>query len=169
MKTTYYFWIGNLILAAIFTAYAYWEQSTWFGMAFTLVWMILWGLSQLLDNSYSPGIFFFVFMGVCLVGIFLGLHSVFLFLGVTAALNAWDSDRFYRRWKDALGREANNNLERRHIFRLLLVDGVAIGVAILGLTIKTQLSFGLMLLVVVIAVMSLSQLVRLLRNPGSRA
>jgi len=169
MKTTNYFWIGNLLLAAIFTAYAYWEQSTWFLMAFTLVWMILWGLSQLLDNSYTPGIFFFVFTGVCLIGTFLGLRSMLLFFGVTAALNAWDTDRFHRRWKDALGREANNNLERRHIFRLLLVDGVAIGVAILGVTIKTRLSFGVMLLVVIIALISLSQLVRLLRNPESKA
>ena len=169
MKTTGYFWIGNLLLAAILTSYAYWEQSTWFGMAFTLVWVSLWGLSQLLDNSYTPGIFFFVFTGVCLVGTFLGLRSMLLFLGMTAAMNAWDTDRFYRRWKDALGREANNPLERRHIFRLLLVDGVAISVAILGLTIKAQLSFGLMLLVVVIALISLSQLVRLLRNPGSKA
>jgi hypothetical protein len=169
MKTTYYFWIVNLILAAIFTTYAYWEQSIRFGMAFTLVWMILWWLSHLLDKSYSPGIFFFIFTGVCLVGTFLGLRSLFLFLGITAALNAWDADRFYRRWKDTLGREANYNLERRHIFRLLLVDAVAIGVAILGLTIKTRLSFGLMLLVVVIALISLSQLVRLLRNPGAKA
>jgi hypothetical protein len=169
MKTTYYFWIGNLLLAAILTLYAYWEQSNWFWMAFTLAWMILWGLSQLLDNSYTPGIFSFVFTGVCLVGTFLGLRSVLLFLGMTAALNAWDADRFYRRWKDTLEREANNPLERRHIFRLLMVDGVAISVAILGLTIKTQLSFGLMLLIVVIALISLSQLVRLLRNPGPKA
>ena len=169
MKTTTYFWIGNLFFAAIFTSYAYWEKSSWIWMAFMLVWMILWGLSQLLDNSYTPGIFFLVFVVICLVGTILGLRIIFLFLGMLAALNAWDTDRFYRRWKGALGREANKNLERRHLFRLLWVDGVAISVTILGLTIKTQLSFGLMLLVVVIALISLSQLVRLLRNPGSKA
>jgi hypothetical protein len=169
MKTTYYFWIGNLLLAAIFTSYAYWEKSAWIWMAITIGWMILWWLSQLLDNITTPGIFFLVFTSVCLVGTFLGLRSILLFLGVTAALNAWDTDRFYRRWKEALGREANHQLERRHLFRLLLVDGAAISVAILGLTIKTQLSFGLMLLVVVIALISLSQLVRLLRNPGPKA
>ncbi len=169
MKTTYYFWIGNLFLAAILTAFAYWEQSAWIWMGFTIIWIILWGLSQLLENNYTPAIFFFVFTGGCLVGTFLGLRSMLLFLGMTAALNAWDTDRFYRRWKDALRREANNQLERRHIFRLLFVDGVAISVAILGLMIKTQLSFGLMLLVVVIALISFSQLVRLLRNPGTKA
>jgi hypothetical protein len=168
MKTTVYFLIGNLILTAIFTSFAYWEQSIWIGMAFVIVLAILWGLSLQLDYRYLPGVFFLVFSVICLVGTFLGLRSILLFLGITSALNTWDLDRFYKRWKDDLRRQANINIEGKHLIRLILVDVVSICVAIAGLSIKTRLSFGLMLLVVVIALISLAQLIKLLRNPGSK-
>jgi hypothetical protein len=164
MKTTYFFWLGNLLLAAIFTAYAYWEASSWIWMAVTILWTILWWMSLLLDNSFSPGIFFFGFVIVCLAGVFLGLRFILLFFGMIAALNAWDTDRFYRRWKDDLRQKANTKIELRHLFRLILVDTVSISVGIFGLSTKAQLSFGLMLLLVVIAMVSLSQLIRLLRS-----
>ena len=164
MKTTYFFWVGNLILAAILTAYAFWEASTWIWMAVTILWAILWWMSLLLDNSFTPGVFFFGFVVACLVGVLLGLRFILLFLGLTAALNAWDVDRFYRRWKDELKRKANPKIELRHFSRLILVDVISISVVVLGLSIKMQLSFGLMLVLVVIALVSLSQLIRLLRS-----
>jgi hypothetical protein len=168
MKTTVFFLLGNFLLTAIFTSFAYLEKSIWIGTTLTIILAVLWGLSQLLEYRFLPGLFFLMFSIICLVGTFLGLRSILLFLGMTAALNTWDTDRFYRRWKAALEREPNKNLEWKHIFRLLIVDGSAIGVAIIGLSIKTQLSFGLMLLVVIIALISLSQLIRLLRNSRSK-
>jgi hypothetical protein len=168
MKITAVFRITNLILAGFFVGYAFGEKSLWIGVVISIAWVIFWGVSQLLDNQLTPDIFFLGYAILCLVGTFMGLHLVLLFLGITAALNVWDTDRFYRRWQDTLKETRFTVPERRRLLRLLLVDGLAFILAVIGLTIEIQLNFGLMLLVVVIALLSLTQLIRLLRNQGAK-
>jgi len=164
MKITRNFRFFNLLFAAGLTSFAFWEKGLWFGLLLTITWVFLWWLSRKIEWDFAPSLFFLGYVGICLAGSFWGLRPIFLFLGLTAALNAWDSDRFFRRWKVVQTDGSTRNLERRHLFRILSVDGVAIILAVIGLSLKAQLNFAIMLLLGVLAMVSLSRLINMLRN-----
>lgn len=164
MNITRYFLILNLVLAAGFASYAYLEKYLWAGSGIVTLWIILWLLSHRISDIDVSSAFFTGYLGICLVGIFLELRLFILFLGTTMALNAWDADRFCRRWKTAQSAKGFHRHEIRHIFRILAVDGLAILLSVAGLSFRTHLGFGIMLLLGALALFSLSRLIFLLRN-----
>jgi len=164
MKITKYFLISAFLIAALITSFAFWEIDSWVGIGITLFWLILWWVSQSAASNFMPSIFFVGFIFICLVGSFWGLRPSLSFLGVIAVLNAWDSDRFYRRWKGVENNQSMRNIERKHLIRILAVDGTAVILAAIGLSFKAQLNFGIILLCGFLAVISLSRLISLLRN-----
>jgi hypothetical protein len=168
MKITKFFRVINLFLAAIFVSIALWEKGLWIAVGITGFWIILWWYRQGSAWDFAPSVFFVGYVGACVVGAYWGLQPILIFLGVTAALNAWDSDRFYRRWKDAEQSEGLRKLEGRHLYRILAVDGLGVILAVAGLSLNAQFNFGIMLLVGVLAVISLSRLISLLRKPGPK-
>lgn len=169
MNISKYFLISNFLIAALITSFAFLEKGLWVGIVITLIWLILWWISQSSASNFMPSIFFVGFILICLAGSFWGLRPSLPFLGVIAALNAWDSDRFYRRWKDVEDNQSMRNIERNHLVRILAVDGMAIILAAIGLSLKAQLNFGIILLCGFLAVISLSRLISLLRNHSQRS
>jgi hypothetical protein len=168
MKTTKVLQIIFLFLAGAFLAYAFWDREYKIMAAVIVFWVLLWWFSLGSGYDYAPSVFFAVYSGLCLVGSYLGLRPIFLLAGIISALSAWDVDRFLRRWRDAGVGLDTKPIEKKHLLRLLAVDGIGFLLAGIGLNFRIQLSFAMMLLIGVLAIVSLSWLLGILRNSGSK-
>lgn len=168
MKITKYFFLSILLIAASVVSYGFWEKGLWAGIIFTLVWSAFWWIGQSAITDTISSVFFIGLIGACLVGSFIGIRPIFLFTGVVAALNAWDSDRFYRRWKNVEIEPGRRNLEWKHLSRILAVDGVTVLLGVIGLSIKAQMNFRIILLFGILAVLSFSWLISQLRKHSQK-
>jgi hypothetical protein len=81
-------------------------------------------------------------------------------LGAAAALVAWDLHDFTRRLQDVENMSDVQALERPHLMRLGVVSGVGLLFGALALTIRVNLSFGMVFGLSLFAVYGLSRLVR---------
>ena len=106
----------------------------------------------------------FFFMGAAALGLLLGLGSGWILVGVAAVLCAWDLDHFAQRLRSAGRVEGARELERRHLLRLLAVSGLGFLLAAIALGLKLELGFGAAVFLGLLVVISLSQLVGLLRR-----
>jgi hypothetical protein len=107
-----------------------------------------------------------LYAAVAAFGLWLGAGSGWLLLAVGLALAAWDLDGFVRslRPKQWIGDLAG--LERRHLLRLLAVEGVGLLLAATALGLTLDLGFGLVLLLGLLAVAGLSRALALIRRAG---
>jgi hypothetical protein len=103
---------------------------------------------------------------LAVVGLFFDLSVGWALLALVAALTAWDLDHLARRLGSVQGTEQARLVEARHVQRLLVVDAMAVLLAILALEIEFELSFTSALLLGLVAIFGLGQVVRLLRGEG---
>jgi hypothetical protein len=85
-------------------------------------------------------------------------------VGLIAALSAWDLDHLTQRVKNASQVGERHDLEQRHLWRLLIVDGLGLLLAEAALHIRVRLDFGLALLLGLLSIVGLSQALRFLRR-----
>ena len=78
-------------------------------------------------------------------------------LSLVAALSGWDLENYSLRISLVSRTQGVIEQEKSHLRRLLLVDGAAIGLAILAEAMQFKLSFGLALFFSLLAVLALSQ------------
>ena len=99
------------------------------------------------------------------IGAALGANAWFLVIGLVAALSAWDLDTFARQlWSvDEVAQE----LESRHLARLLFVDVLSLVLTGLALTVELQLSFGVAVVLALVALVALSRAIGLLGRGAS--
>jgi hypothetical protein len=102
--------------------------------------------------------------GMAAAGLLLGVGAGWMLLAVVAALSAWDLDAFVRRLKDAARVVDRDALERQHLLRLLMVDGLGLGLAAVALGVRVRLGFGLVILLGILAILGLSRVISLLRH-----
>ncbi len=99
-------------------------------------------------------------------GAALGANAWLLVIGLVGALSAWDLDAFARQlWSVD---EVVQELERRHLARLLIVAALSLVLTGLALTVQLQLSFGVALALGLVALVGLSRAIGMLgRGAGS--
>ena len=168
MKTTKVLRIISLILAGASLSYAMWMSGYEILSAMTVLWLLLWWYSLGFSYDNASSVFFAGYAGLCLIGSYLGLRPILLLVGIIAVLSTWDADQFLRRWKDEGAVADIKAIEKKHLLRLLVVDGIGFLLAGVGLTFRVQLSFAMMLLIGALAVVSLSALIGILRSSGSK-
>jgi hypothetical protein len=119
----------------------------WLGQARNWDWIAPWGL--------------ILFVVMAAVGLWLGLAAGWMLLGTVAALAAWDLNHFALRlksvaWDETLAKR-RRALERRHLRRLLIVNGLGLLLSAVALGIKVKFSFGAAFLLGLIAILGLSR------------
>lgn len=159
---------------------------------------LLWLAGQRYAKRVVAGLGLLGFAIGALLGTLLDVRNVWLLVGITAALMAWDLHHFIQHMRlneqqtpDSERSETNTAdteteteteveavrldtrarleaearvLEREHLRRLAIVSGLGLFLGALALTIKLTLSFGVIVVLGVIAIFALSRLIHYLRQ-----
>jgi hypothetical protein len=124
----------------------------------------LWLLGHRRGLKWIPSLGLLLFIGLTAIGLWLTLSTVLMLLGMIAALATWDLDSFLQRLEGAERVDQRNDLERRHLQRLLIVEGAGIFLAFAGLSSDVSFGFGSALLLGLLAIVGLSRTIGFLRR-----
>ena len=149
------------LLAAGFGLYDAWNRAL-----LVLAAGALWLLGQRLGWRWVASTVLIFFALVAILGLWLAVPDDWMLLGWVAALSAWDMEHFARGMADAGYVEGAPDLERGHLRRLLIVDGLAVLLGELALRIKVKIGFGTVFVLALLAVFGLSRAIRFLRDEG---
>ncbi len=134
-------------------------------------WIAVFGAVWLLAVWQRWRWFSYIGLIFCFLAAALGLWILnfppgWMFAGAIAALVAWDLTYFQYRQRFAASDEERRAVEGRHLVRVALIALVGFGLATLAMMIKLQFNFEWALLLVIIAVLGITQLVRWFRKRG---
>ncbi len=155
--------LTSTILAASTLAVGYATSRLWNGALLILACGGVWLLAQR-RRWRADSVMLVVFLVTAALGLLIGVGSGWMLLGVTAALGAWDLDRFSRRLEFAQQGAGDGELERRHLLRLLMVSSIGLLLGAVALALSLRIGFGMILLLGLLAIMGLGQLVGFLRR-----
>lgn len=153
-------------LATCALALGYGLGGLWAGALLILGLGSLWLLGQSRGWSSMASVALVLFVGAGAAGLWLGLAGGWMLPGVVAALSAWDLDHFAQRLRSAGRVDRVRELERRHIRRLLIVDGLGLVLAVAALGIKVRFGFGVAFFLGLLAALSLSLVIGSMRREG---
>lgn len=148
--------IASIVLAASALILAYALGALWLPAAAILLLGAAWIVGQQLSWRGGAWPMMGLFVVVAAAGAWLELNPILLVVGLIAALSAWDLDGFARQLRRVDAVEQEQGLQRRHLRRLLLVDGLGLLLAVLALNLEIDLSFGVALILGLIALLGLS-------------
>ena len=155
---------GSIILSASALALGCGMSGLWTWAVLAAAVGFLWLLGLWRDWGWMASVGLACFVGAAAVALWLGVGAGWALLCVAAALSAWDMDHFAQR----LGRVGRGDgaldLERRHLERLLIVNGLGLLLGAVALRIKIEFGFGVALLLGLLAVLGLSQAIGFLRR-----
>jgi len=154
----------SIILAGAALTVAYGLGALWLPAVGILVLKALWIVAQRANWSWMGWLMVVLFAGAAAVGTLLGLTPIPLVVGLIAALSAWDLGEFARQLRCVDAVEHEQALKRRHLRRLLIVDGLGLLFALLTLSIQIKLSFGLAVVLGLVALLGLSRAIGFLRR-----
>jgi hypothetical protein len=122
---------------------------------------LLWWLGQARNWDWIAPIGLTLFVVMAAGGLWRGLAASWMLLGTVAALAAWDLNHFAMRlrsveWNETLAKR-RRELERRHLRRLLIVNGLGLLLAAVALGVKVRFSFGVAIVLGLVAVLGLSR------------
>jgi hypothetical protein len=147
----------GISLATLLLVLGYAIGGRWIGAAASVALGCLWlvGLRRGWNGIDSLGLVGFT--GLATVGIWLALAAPILLASQVATLATWDLDRFAQRLWSAGRVEAEADLTRAHLQRLLAVAGLGLVFGSVALGAQVPLSFGWALLLGVLAILGLSR------------
>jgi hypothetical protein len=143
---------------------AYALGALWVLAAAIIVLGALWLLRHRLGWLWATWPVVLLLVAAAVAGTWLALNPILLLVGLTAALSAWNLDHFVRQLGEVDAVEQERTLKHLHLRRLLIVDGLGLLLAVLALTIRIRLSFGVALTLGLIALLGLSRAIRFLRR-----
>ena len=158
------FTVSNLIAAAALSL-AYGLEQYWVGSVAALG-LGLWGWYSIkkVQSAWGADLFLAGVVLLVTIGVLLNLITYLLFTALLGALGAWDLIRFQKRIEHSPQSEGILQIDKRHLTLLgftLLIGGILAGV--LG-TVRLQLSFGVTLSLGVILIITLGEIIRVVRN-----
>jgi hypothetical protein len=139
-------------------------QGRWLWTAAVGLLAVLWLLGYWRGLAWVATVGLVGFVAAAALGLLMGLAAGWMVLGLLAALCAWDLHRFVQRLRRVERVEAQGDLERRHLQRLLAVAGLGLLAAFLALRIEVRLTFLMALFLGLLAVWGLSRAVATLRR-----
>jgi hypothetical protein len=127
----------------------------------------LWLLGRWRRWGWTASVGLVASAGAAAAGAWLGLPLASMLLALIAGLTAWDLEHLAPRLASAGGSEQARLLERRHLRRLLIVNGAGLLLAIVAVEMEFRLSLTTALLLSLLAIVGLSQVVGFLRRETS--
>jgi hypothetical protein len=124
----------------------------------------LWLLGQRSGLKWVPSLGLLLFIGLTAIGLWLTLSAGLMLLGMIATLATWDLESFLQRMEGAERVDHRNDLERRHLRRLLMVEGLGILLTFAALSFNVSFGFGSALLLGLLAMVGLSRTIGFLRR-----
>lgn len=154
---------GGGALAAGYALGGFWSVSD-----ALVISALLWLVEQRGRWAWISSLFLVCLILVAAGGIWLGLSPVWMLIGVAGTLTTWDLEHFVRRVRSTAESKSDlggyDHLARRHLGRVLLVDGVGLALGTVALLIQVNLSFGVALALGLLAVLGVSQMIAFLRR-----
>lgn len=154
----------GLAAAAVILALGYLHTGLWPGAAAALLLGLLGGLAGWRKWDWLQAVVLAGSVLLAATGAFVGLPPLLVVAGGCAALAAWDLAAFAGRLGRAGRVAGREGLVGRHLLRLVAVVGLGFGLTAATLQVRVNLSFEITLLLAVLAILGLSQAVRLLRR-----
>jgi len=184
----------STLVAAAALALGYGLNQQFVGSLIFIALGLLWLVGQRYAQTASAGLGLLGFAVGALLGTLYGVQSGWLLVGITAALVAWDLHHFIQhlRINEQRAPDTENSaatatdtetdadtprldtrarleaearmLEREHLRRLAIVSGLGLLLGALALTVRLTLSFGVIVVLGVVAIFALSRLIRYLRQ-----
>jgi hypothetical protein len=152
---------GTLTTGVICLAIGYGLVGRWGLLAVSgLVW-----LAGILAAGWST-VVFVILVGLAAVGICVGAWPILMILGATAALANWDLANWEDFVADGLPTDTSARFEWRHHTYLASALGAGLLVAIIGQLVSFQLPFGILVLLVALALLGVDQMWRLVKGWG---
>lgn len=160
------FW-GQYLLAVLVMAVGYAMTGSFLAAGGIAALGSLWGLARWRKAAGLETAFFSMVILGGAAGFFQGVAGWALLLSVVAALGAWDLDSFLQRLEAAERVEYSSGLGRDHLRRLAMVQGIGLLVGLLTLGIRARIPFWWELLLILMAVVSLSVLIFFMRRQAA--
>jgi len=153
-------------LATLLLTLGYAIGGRWIGAAASVALGCLWlaGLRRGWNGIDSLGLIGFT--GLAAVGVWLALATPILLASQVAALATWDLDRFAQRLRSAGRVEAEPDLTRAHLQRLLAATGLGLVLGGVALGVQVPLSFGWALPLAALMILGLSRAIGWLNRAG---
>jgi hypothetical protein len=155
---------AGIVLACAVLALGLGLNGSWGGVLVALVVGAFWLVGRWRRWGWVASMALVLLIGMAVVGQVGGAGGGWMLVGVVVALVAWDLDHFTWRMQAAGCVKDFDALERRHLWRLLIVAGAGLFLGAVALSVKIRLSFVVALLLAFLAVLGLSRVVRLLQR-----
>jgi len=155
---------ASIVLAAGALALGYGLNGSWSIVIVIAVPGVLWLLGQWRGWGWTASVGLVCFVVIAAVGLGMRLWDGWMLAGVVGALSAWDLDHFARRLRGPGKVEGAHALERRHLQRLLIVDGAGLLLGAVALRARIELGFGAALLLGVLATLGLTRAIGFMRR-----
>ena len=156
--------IVSIVAATAGISAAFMVGSLWIPAAAIVLLGIVWAGARRARGDWIAWTMMGLFTVVAAAGAWLELRPVFLVIGLTAAVSAWDLDHFRRQLDGADLVERRTVLSQRHLRRLALVDAISIIAAAAALNVRVELSFAVAVLLGLVALIALSRTVSFIRR-----
>lgn len=131
-------------------------------------WILVVGMAWLFTqwqgwDWFSSLVLFFVVL-ISAFGLWFGFNPGWMFSGAIFALFAWDMTDFRRRVRSMAVDDDSRGMERRHIARVSVLSLAGLFLATITMLVRVQFTFEWGALLVLVAVLGLSQLVSWFRR-----
>jgi len=124
----------------------------------------LWYFAHLRGAQGLETLLFFGYALAAAVGFWVQLAPLAMLVAMVAALGAWDLDHFSQRVRLVERAELTSGLNRNHLRRLAIIEGLGLLAGLAALTSSLQIPFWTELLLVILAVYGISRMVIVVKN-----
>jgi hypothetical protein len=156
--------LAGIVVAALTLAGGY-ATSAWWPLAPAIVLLGgLWVLQQLRGSRGASSAGLALALLAAAAGHWLGMGLAWAFVGVVAALSAWDLDAFEQHLRQAGQVQGRPEMERRHLLRLALADTVSLLLGAVTLLWQVRFSFLVALFLGALVALGTGELIVYLRQ-----
>lgn len=159
-------WVA-VTLAALSAGAGFGLQASWIGLALAFIAGVLWLLILRRRIEWAASLPLFGFTALAVFGIAVGVGPGWILVSLAAALAAWDLDYFLRRVREVKDSSLAASMTAHHLRRLVGVIAVGVLVASGALFIQYRLTFGMAIIVSLLAVFVLTRLISMFTRSGN--
>lgn len=164
MKTIARFFWAHLLLAVATLAIAYALVGGWMFSIILIVLGGVWLAAQVRGAHGLGGFLLLLFLVAAAMNFWMGGPGWLLLFAVVTSLGAWDLNHFLQRLGEVDRVEFASGLGRSHLRRLALVEGIGLLAGLVALTVKIELQFGWVALLVLLVVFAISRVIAFVRH-----
>jgi hypothetical protein len=147
----------SIMVAAIALVFGFALGTVWTGASAVAVVGTLWVLGYRRGLGWASTAGLALYVVAAAVGIWLDMGAGWMLAGLLAALAAWDLAFFAQRLRAVERVVGWEEMQRRHLLRLLVVEGAGLLLATAALLLRLQLGFVWLILLGILALVGLTR------------